>query len=304
MDSLRSVTFNEGFDDDISSIGSSGVSGAARTVLRNGRYSNQQLMKDKMDTLFHSSKNCYKHQDSEEDTVRHLVKSFPYPEVYRSLNNQEKNHKVRENKHKMYSGHLLVRHTRVSLALRLWKEKTWLFVKPATVLMFATKEDSLLYHDPSLSSDQKSRLVKFALDFDTTGKLKKKMKKKHRSFENPPIPTSSRPIHNVVYIISDINSKSYRNSMAPLHYFNIREISDMGSRVLAKFASADYKTVKNIHGILKKCTKKVYKNTGDNSVSGSELNSSCTSSQSTKASSNSRLSTHSNASIYKTMHKG
>jgi len=71
------------------------------------------------------------------------------------------------------TGYILSRHTRFSIIFKKkWKELIWVHIKPATIIFFGSKKDCLRWmRKKYLSVDEKKKLIKHSIDFDTMGTL-------------------------------------------------------------------------------------------------------------------------------------
>ena len=71
------------------------------------------------------------------------------------------------------SGYIYGRCSRLSILLKKkWKEVVWIHVKPATILIFRNLDDSMKWMNAKfLSHDEKKKIIKLSIDFDTMGSL-------------------------------------------------------------------------------------------------------------------------------------
>lgn len=101
------------------------------------------------------------------------------------------------------TGYILARHTRFSILFKKkWKELIWVHCKPATIIFFASKKDCLKWMKKKhLANDEKKKLIKHAIDFDTMGVFKGKSKDQ---ISKPLSPTSANIMK---YNMTDVRSK-------------------------------------------------------------------------------------------------
>ena len=71
-----------------------------------------------------------------------------------------------------------------NLFRKKWKEVVWVHCKPATLLIFRSIDDAKKWMSSTiLSNDEKKKLIKIVIDFDTMGVLSKKTKKHQNPVE-------------------------------------------------------------------------------------------------------------------------
>jgi len=263
----RTVSFNEtGSDrDDLSSLCDtyceSAVSGVTqRSALRNGRFSTNICLQNG-----NSLSKAYYSSQGDEGSGKEKIEVVPRtglpPRAPLSKNSLKvrliaKKDKKKKEKNFAIEGHILGRCDRYSLFFRKWKEHSWLFLKPATIVLFSSIEDMKLYQTPDLSNDKKLKLVKFAIDFDTSNKLTEKMKMKHKSFNPPVIPSCPYDKQTLTYCVYPIKTKFYKKNMPRLFCFKITRKSDYDNKVIVAFGSYDKNSIKSLHENIIKCVEK------------------------------------------------
>lgn len=242
MIATRSVSFDPYLDDDdVSSLGNTNVNTSEGPALRQGKYSQSNIPHRKTDML------------SPQDLDYFFGGLNPD-----KTKSKTKTKKTKE-RNKSYSGEIYGRCNRSSLLFRKWTEYTWLFAKPSTLILFGSKSDLKIYQSLDLKDHQKEKLVKFAIDFDASGKLTEKAEKKHKSFRPPPIPSSFKSSKPFTYVVTDVKCKIYKSMKPNLHNFKIIRWNDFDRKTVAAFGSYDVEALKEFHNSLSKCVKRANK---------------------------------------------
>jgi len=196
----RSVSFDPYLDDDddVSSLCSTNVSLTEGLALRQGKYSQYNIPHGETDML----------SPQDLDYFFGSVNADKKSKTHKSKKSKERN--------KSYSGEIYGRCNRSSLLFRKWSEYAWLFAKPSTLILFGSRNDLNMYQGSDLKDHQKEKLVKFAINFDASGKLTEKAQKKHKSFKSPPIPSTYKSSKLVTYVVTDIKYKVYKSMKSNL----------------------------------------------------------------------------------------
>lgn len=245
----RSVSFDPCIDDDMSSLCSSFVTANVGPSIRRGKYSQYNPY--------------YNPPSIQEDLVSEKDLDCFFEGIHCKDNNPNKskfnNTKKTKCKSKSYSGEIYARCNRSSLLFRRWSGYTWYFAKPSTLILFGSRNDLKMYQDPYLLPYQKEKLVKYAIDFDTSGKLTEKAREKHKSFKPPPIPSNFMSNKPATYVVTEIKAKVYKSKNPCLYNFKIIRWSNFDRKTMAAFGSYDLNSLKGFHKSLAKCVKRANK---------------------------------------------
>jgi len=160
-------------------------------------------------------------------------------------------------------GRILMQSSRRSMLFKTWKEYCWVLQKPASLFFFRSTDDYIRFKKISgMNKNLQKQLVKLSIDFDSHEKLKDNIDKNPKSaksideyIESSPCPQASC---NVVlkYNVTHIKPKRDKRSGSPLYAFKIERWTDYGVAILAKFASIDFRRIKEFRKVLKKLIKK------------------------------------------------
>lgn len=245
MIATRSICFNPYLvdDDDMSSICNTHESTNERSFLGQGKYTSQFSIPHKETDLL-----------SPQDLDYFL--GCEHPDQATSKTHMAKQSK---DKDKTYSGEIYGRCNRSSIIFRKWTEYTWFFAKPSTIILFGSKDDLNMYQSSNLKDIQKKKLVKFAIDFDMSGKLTEKAQKKHKSFKPHPIPSGFKTSKSVTYAVTSIKSKVYKAMNPNMYNFKIIRWNEFERKKIAAFGSYDANALKEFHKTLSKCIKRANK---------------------------------------------
>merc|ERR1712151_869297 len=244
----RSVSFDPYIDDDMSSLCNSYASATEGPSIRRGKYSQYNPYYNPPASI-------------EEDLISAKVLDSFFEGVNCDDKNPNKSSKSKKSKDKSksYSGEIYGRCKRSSLLFRRWSEYTWYFAKPSTLILFGSKDALKMYQDPYLVPHQKEKLVKYAIDFDASGKLTEKAYQKHKSFKPPIIPSNFVSNKPATYVVTEIKAKVYKSKTPCLYNFKIIRWSAFDRKTVAAFGSYDLNSLKGFHKSLAKCIKRANK---------------------------------------------
>lgn len=186
------------------------------------------------------------------------------------------------------SGRILSRASMSALLLRKWTESYWVHLYPASLLFFRSQEEFEMWRTNrsgtggpiSINCNKvdspQDKPVKWAVDFDTMGVLKKKQKKRKKTEKKKAKEKSvdvgsgkekkgKRDKNELVsknvgqrackYSMEDVRSKTYERKGPILHGFKLERWTNVGTNVAAAFASADPHETKALRKVIKNCLK-------------------------------------------------
>lgn len=185
------------------------------------------------------------------------------------------------------SGRILSRTSTSALLLRRWTESYWVHLYPASLLFFRSQEEFVRWRTNrsgtggpiSINCNKvdspQDKPVKWAVDFDTMGVLKKKKKRKKKEKKETKEKSedagsgkekkSKQDKNELVsknvgqrackYSMEDVRSKTYERKGPLLHGFKLERWTNVGTNVAAAFASADPHETKALRKVIKSCLK-------------------------------------------------
>lgn len=164
------------------------------------------------------------------------------------------------------SGTIQSRTSTSSLLLQRWTTSHWLHVFPATINVFDSKKKMKKWQalnnakegESSVKSAMQKKLVQKSLNFDTQGKLQRKIDMYERKGTGTDV--KSQVMTNITsYVMEDVRSKYYKRNTALLHTCKISYLSHTGRTIVAAFGSSEPAELKKIRSISRYCIRLVRK---------------------------------------------
>ena len=166
------------------------------------------------------------------------------------------------------SGTIQSRTTTASLLLQKWTASHWLHVFPATIKIFDTKEKMKQWKTLNNAANSnnngalKSKLVQKSLNFDTQGKLQRKIDI-YEAGRGEGKDTNAK--YNQVisgirhYAMEEVRSKFYKKNNPLMHTCKVSYLSNTGRNIVAAFGTSDPAELKRIRSIIRYCIRLVRK---------------------------------------------
>jgi len=231
-----------------------------QSALRKGRFATHDNFRDGL-----QSKN-----DSSPD--KHVTVPLLLPTIHNiplpPISNKRKNTSL-ATKGYGRTGIIQSRTTTASLLLQRWTNCHWLHVYPATINIFDTEEKmkqwKTLNNDENSSNIDplKAKLVKKSLNFDTQGKLQRKIDIYEAGRGNGKKDTNAK--YNQVisgiknYAMEEVRSKYYKRNSPLMHTCKVSYLSNTGRNIVAAFGTSDPAELKKIRSIIRYCIRLVRK---------------------------------------------
>lgn len=208
------------------------------SALRRGKYTENFYARSDIDTLNISSSNLPIGGEDDPETL----------DEYQKKRNQVVPTDVLASGGICQTGRILSRTSRRALFLRQWQSVYWVHVYPANLILFPSEKDFLTWRSnggcvqAEVSNDS---LIKFSINFDAMGLLKQGADKQEKAV----------PKRVVKYAMGEVHTKKYKKSGPFLHCFKVERWTDVGTNVIAAFASADQEEIRALRRIVKECIK-------------------------------------------------
>jgi hypothetical protein len=166
------------------------------------------------------------------------------------------------------SGTIQSRTTIASLLLQKWTASHWLHVYPATIKIFDTKEKMTEWKALNNAANNnnngalKSKLVQKSLNFDTQGKLQRKIDiyEAERGEGKDTNAKCNQVISGIRhYAMEEVRSKFYKKNSPLMHTCKVSYSSNTGRNIVAAFGTLDPAELKRIRSIIRYCIRLVRK---------------------------------------------
>mmetsp|Transcript_25 Transcript_25/g.29 ORF Transcript_25/g.29 Transcript_25/m.29 type:complete len:290 (-) Transcript_25:32-901(-) len=174
------------------------------------------------------------------------------------------------------SGQILTRTSRKLVFFRRWDTSYWLHVFPTVVLFFRSENDLRMWKDLNNNIDINSiqsllqnwktdELIKWAIDFDTLGVVRKQIHKSEKRTGNRKsdfgeIYQPKNYEEKSLYFMREVQTKKYRQYRSMIHCFKVEKWASSGCEASATFASDDSKKLKAIRDVFRACLQITRKN--------------------------------------------